>query len=240
MIQLEGVTKRFGGYTAVEDVSFVAQSGQVYGLVGYNGAGKTTLLKTMAGVFLPDAGKVSFDGVDVHGGLDAEHAPYIVADEPYFLPQATPRSMRNFTSGYYPRWSDKVFDNLLELFGLDPGAKIAGFSKGMQRQCGLLLGLSSGARYLLLDESFDGLDVSKRSILKRLLKLYARTCDATVVLSSHNMDELRDVSDRIGMIRDHRLAFDKPAAEFSGGELDRLFLEGEEVADDELEAVFVW
>lgn len=240
MIEVQGVTKRFGRSTAIEDISFQAMNGQVYGLVGYNGAGKTTLLKTIAGVYLPTSGQVTFDGKLAHRNLEPEYAPYIVADEPYFLAQATPQSMRDFFCGYYPRWSDQTFDKLLEVFGLERSAKIAGFSKGMQRQVGLMLGLASGARYLLLDESFDGLDVSKRSTLKRLLRLYARECDAAVILSSHNMEELHDVSDRIGMIRDHRLVFDRPVGELEPGELDRLFLEGEEVSDRELEAVFCW
>ena len=165
---------------------------------------------------------------------------FIVADEPYFLPQATPDSMREFYCGYYPEWSDKTYQNLLRLFKLNKDAKIAGFSKGMQRQMNLLLGLSSGARFLLLDESFDGLDVSKRDILKRLLRLYAKKRNASIILSSHNMEELQDVSDRVGMIKDNTLVFDKPVGELGEGELSRMFLEEEEVSDEELEHLFVW
>ena len=238
MIEVCGVSKSFGRASAIEDVSLTAFNGQVYGLVGFNGAGKTTLLKIIAGIYLPDTGKVSFDGKEAHRNLEPQHAPFIVADEPYFLPQATPASMRRFFSGYYPQWSDKVFAKLLELFGLERDQKIAGFSKGMQRQVSLMLGLSSGARYLLLDESFDGLDVSKRSTLKRLLRAYAQSNDAAVILSSHNMEELQDVSDRIGMIRDRHLVFDRPVDDFAPGELNRLFLEGEEVGDDELQKIF--
>lgn len=239
-IEVAGVTKRYGHMVAIEDVSLSAACGEVYGLVGFNGAGKTTLLKTIAGVYLPDAGTVTFGGEDAHRGRTPLNAPFIVADEPYFLAQATPATMRDFFKGYYPRWSDATYEALLDLFDLDPKLKIAGFSKGMQRQMGLLLGLASGARYLLLDESFDGLDVSKRDLLKRLLRLYARSCDAAVVLSSHNMDELQDVSDRIGMIRDHGLAFDRPIADFHSGELNHLFLDEREVSDDELRSVFKW
>ncbi len=240
MIEILNLTKRYGKYVAIHDVSFKVEDGQVYGLVGFNGAGKTTLLKTVAGVYLPDTGKVKFNGKDAHTQRSAKRAVFIVADEPYFLPQATPDSMREFYCGYYPEWSDKTYQNLLRLFKLNKDAKIAGFSKGMQRQMNLLLGLSSGARFLLLDESFDGLDVSKRDILKRLLRLYAKKRNASIILSSHNMEELQDVSDRVGMIKDNTLVFDKPVGELGEGELSRMFLEEEEVSDEELEHLFVW
>lgn len=240
LIQIENLSKRYGRKLALKNISFTAESGQVYGLVGFNGAGKTTLLKTIAGVYLPDGGRVLFDGRGLSSRRARQRALFIVADEPYFIAQATPDKMRDFFSGYYPDWSDATYRNLLRLFGLDPNAKIAGFSKGMQRQMGLLLGLASGARYLLLDESFDGLDVSKRDILKRLLRLYSRKREASVILSSHNMEELYDVSDRIGMIRDRKLAFDRPVGEIEQGELSRLFLEQEEVSDNDLERLFVW
>lgn len=240
MINISKLTKCYGSYVAIHDISFEVDDGQIYGLVGFNGAGKTTLLKTVAGVYLPDKGKVTFDGHDAHGQRSVERAVFIVADEPYFLLQATPDSMRAFYCGYYPDWSDSTYRNLLRLFKLDAKAKIAGFSKGMQRQMNLLLGLSSGARFLLLDESFDGLDVSKRDILKRLLRIYACKRNASIILSSHNMEELQDVSDRIGMIKDNELAFDRPVEDLSKGELSRLFLDEEEVSDDDLERLFVW
>ena len=208
MIELREVTKRYGSFTAVQDVSFSVPNGEVYGLVGYNGAGKTTLLKTIAGVFCPDEGVVLMDGVPVQGDHRPARAPFIVADEPYFLPQATPEVMRAFYRGYYWRWSDAVFLRLLDLFGLDPKAKISGFSKGMQRQVVLALALATGSPCLLLDESFDGLDLGKRNLFKRLFQRYALDRDAVVILSSHNLRELEGAVDRVGMVEGKRLAFD--------------------------------
>lgn len=153
MIEVAGVGKRFGTYTALEDVSLTVADGMVYGLVGYNGAGKTTLLKIIAGVYKPDAGSVHIDGVSMHDDRMSHDSLFIVADEPYFLPQATPETMRSFYRGYYPRWSDDVYERMLALFGLDPTAKVAGFSKGMQRQLGILLGFATGVKTMLLDES---------------------------------------------------------------------------------------
>lgn len=244
MLEIKGVTKRYGAFTAIEDVSLTVPDGCVYGLVGYNGAGKTTLLKTVAAVYLPDAGEVLVDGTSAHAHRAPDRTPFIVADEPYFLPQATPDSMRAYYAGYYPYWSDGTYRNLLALFNLDGRAKLGGFSKGMQRQAAILLGLATGARTLLLDESFDGLDLSKRILLKRLLRRYARARDASVILSSHNLRELEDVADLLGMIEGRKLIFDESVeslhASHPGRSLEEIFLEEGEVSDHDLDKVFIW
>lgn len=244
MIEVSGVSKRFGAFTALEDVTLTVEDGMVYGLVGYNGAGKTTLLKIIAGVYKPDAGAVRIDGVPMHDDRVSHDSLFIVADEPYFLPQATPDSMRAYYAGYYPDWSDGTYRNLLALFNLDGRAKLGGFSKGMQRQAAILLGLATGARTLLLDESFDGLDLSKRILLKRLLRRYARARDASVILSSHNLRELEDVADLLGMIEGRKLIFDESVeslhASHPGRSLEEIFLEEGEVSDHDLDKVFIW
>ena len=208
MLTLKNVTKRYGSFVAVKEVSFTVPQGSIYGLVGYNGAGKTTLLKTIAGVYLPDEGSITMDGHSVHSGLGPWHSPFIVADEPYFLPQATPNLMRSFYRGYYPTWDDGVYERLLNLFKLDPQARIGEFSKGMQKQTVLALALATGSRCLLLDESFDGLDLGRRNLFKRLFRRYATEREAVIILSSHNLRELEDAVDRIGMIKERRLTFD--------------------------------
>lgn len=242
MIEVAGITKRFGSYTALDDISLTVEDGVVYGLVGYNGAGKTTLLKIVAGVYKPDAGTVHIDGVPIHDDRISHDSLFIVADEPYFLPQATPETMRSFYRGYYPNWSDEVYERMLALFGLDPVAKVAGFSKGMQRQLGILLGFATGVRTMLLDESFDGLDLGKRNLLKRLLKAYARERGASVILSSHNLRELEDAADHLGMVKGCRLTFDGSVAEvherYPGASLEEIFLsEGGKKVED-IDGVF--
>lgn len=242
MIKVEGISKRFGSYQALQDISFTVEDGSVLGLVGYNGAGKTTLLKIIAGVYRADAGSVFIDGVEAGRARTPEQALFIVADEPYFLPQATPLTMRSFYRGYYPSWSDEVFERLLELFDLDPRAKVVGFSKGMQRQLGILLGFSTGARSILLDESFDGLDLSKRNLLKRLLRQYAQEKNAAVILSSHNLRELEDAADHLCMIKDSRLAFSGGVAEvheqYPGASLEEIFLSEGAGADVDTTGLF--
>ena len=244
MLEIRGVTKRYGGFTAIEEVTITVPDKSVYGLVGYNGAGKTTLLKTVAAVYLPDAGEVLVDGVSAHERRTPDRTPFIVADEPYFLPQATPNSMRGYYAGYYPEWSDGTYRNLLALFKLDGAAKLGGFSKGMQRQVAILLGLATGARTLLLDESFDGLDLSKRILLKKLLRRYAKVRNASVILSSHNLRELEDVADYLGMIEGRRLVFDDSVeslhASHPGQSLEEIFLDEGGVTDHDLDKVFIW
>jgi len=229
---------------AIENVSLSVPDGTIYGLVGYNGAGKTTLLKTIAAVFIPDKGEVLVDGQNAHGKRVPERTPFIVADEPYYLPQATPNMMRDYYIGYYPDWSDGTYRNLLSLFGLDGKAKVGGFSKGMQRQTALLLGLSTGARSLLLDESFDGLDLSKRILLKKLLRRYAKVRNASIILSSHNLRELEDVADNLGMIEEHRLIFNESVSglheKHPGQSLEEIFLEEGKVNEHDLDRVFIW
>lgn len=242
MIEVTGISKRFGAHTALSNITLSVEDGMVHGLVGYNGAGKTTLLKIIAGVYKPDAGEVRIDGVPMHNDRISHDSLFIVADEPFFLPQATPETMRSFYRGYYPHWSDDVYERMLALFGLDPTAKITGFSKGMQRQLGILLGFATGVRTMLLDESFDGLDLSKRNLLKRLLKQYAREKGASVILSSHNLRELEDAADHLGMIKGCKLTFDGSVAEvheqYPGSSLEEIFLsEGGNKVED-IDGVF--
>ena len=228
MIEVANVAKRFGAFTALEGITLSVADGMVYGLVGYNGAGKTTLLKIIAGVYKPDAGEVRIDGVPMHSDRVSHDSLFIVADEPYFLPQATPETMRSFYRGYYPHWSDDVYERMLALFGLDPMAKVTGFSKGMQRQLGILLGFATGVKTMLLDESFDGLDLGKRNLLKRLLKTYAHERGASVILSSHNLRELEDAADHLGMIKGCRLTFDGSVADvheqYPGSSREEIFM----------------
>lgn len=242
MIEVTGVSKRFGSHIALSDITLTVGDGMVYGLVGYNGAGKTTLLKIIAGVYKPDEGQVTIDGVPMRNDRESHDSLFIVADEPYFLSQATPETMRSFYRGYYPQWSDDVYERMLALFDLDPTAKITGFSKGMQRQLGILLGFATGVKTMLLDESFDGLDLSKRNLLKRLLKQYAHEKGASVILSSHNLRELEDAADHLGMIKGCKLTFDGSVAEvhekYPGSSLEEIFLsEGGNKVED-IDGVF--
>ncbi|MDR3552871.1 MAG: ABC transporter ATP-binding protein [Clostridia bacterium] len=208
MICAKNLCKKFGDFTAIEDLSFTVEKSSIYGLVGYNGAGKTTLLKTIAGIYRPDGGKALVDGESIFDNEGMKRRMFFVPDDLYFLPQAGMNRMRNFYRGYYPGWSDKTYRRLVDIFGLDASKKINGFSKGMQRQAALILGLSTRPEYLLLDESFDGLDPAKRALCRQLLVEVMAEKEMCVLISSHNLRELEDLCDHVGFLNDRHIVYD--------------------------------
>ena len=208
MIDVLSVTKKYGDFTAISDLSFKVGRASIYGLVGYNGAGKTTLLKVAAGVFKPEGGRVEIFGENVYETPAVKQRLFYVPDDIYFKSNATMAKMASFYKGYYPKFSDKTFNNLAEVFELDKTKKINGFSKGMQRQAELVLGLATHPDILLLDESFDGLDPAKRNVVKNLVLEYVAEKECSVIISSHNLHELGDLCDHIGLINGKKIVLD--------------------------------
>ncbi len=200
MIEVKNVTKRFDKFTAIDNISFKIESGSVYGLAGYNGAGKTTLIKTIAGLYRPEEGKALLDGEVAYNSDKSRERLFFVPDDMFFLPGATMQKMAKFYKGYYPNFSMKIFDNLTELFKLDKNKRMRGFSKGMQRQAEIIFALSSRPKNLLLDECFDGLDPQKRNLTKKLFLEYVAESECSVLVSSHNLSELSELCDHIGLI----------------------------------------
>lgn len=237
MISIEHVTKKYGKTPAIEDVTCTIAAGSIYGLIGYNGAGKTTLLKTIAGIYRPEEGRVTIDGQPVYENEGLKQRLFIMTEELYFLPQATLQTMRWFYKGYYPNWSDRTFEKLLTIFDLNPAVKISGFSKGMQQQAGILLALSTRPQYLLLDEAFDGLDLAKRNLMKKLLKHYVKEKIAIIVISSHNLREMEGIVDGVGMIKDRRLFFHSSVEEMKRSRIKYHFFCGVDLTDEDLRAV---
>ncbi len=208
MIEFVNVTKKFGDFTAVEDISFKIEPSSIYGLIGYNGAGKTTLLKTAAGIYKSEGGKVLIDGEDTFDNDNIRKDLFYIPDDLYFPMNATINSMAKFYADYHPNFSFKTLNNLIEVFGLDPKKKIRGFSKGMQRQAEIILALSSHPKYMLLDETFDGLDPQKKDITKKLFIEYVAESECSLVISSHNLSELSDLCDHVGLINGKKLTMD--------------------------------
>lgn len=208
MIEIRNVTKRYGKFTAIEKINFSVKEGTVYGLIGYNGAGKTTLLKTAAGVYRANAGDILFDGESIYDNAKRKAHLFYVPDDLYFQPYASMNKMAAFYNGYYPDFSFETFKELTGVFGLDPAKPINGFSKGMQRQAELVLGMATNPGYLLLDESFDGLDPQKRVMIKNLVVEYTKERGAHVIISSHNLHDLGDMCDRFGLINGKHLVID--------------------------------
>lgn len=208
MIEFVNVTKKFGDFTAVENISFKVEPSSIYGLIGYNGAGKTTLLKTAAGIYKADEGAVLMDGVPTFDNDIIRRDMFYIPDDLYFPMNATINSMAKFYADYHPNFSFKTLNNLVEVFGLDPKKKIRGFSKGMKRQAEIILALASRPKYMLLDETFDGLDPQKREITKKLFIEYVAESECSLIISSHNLPELADLCDNAGLVNGKKLAMD--------------------------------
>lgn len=216
MIEIKNVTKRFGNFTAVENLSLTVKNGSVYGLVGYNGAGKTTLLKTVAGIYKAEEGCVLMNGEDVFDNAKQRQHLFFVPDELHFEPYTTMDKTAKFYRSYYPDFNTDTYVKLSDLLGLDRKARISSFSKGMQRQAEMCIALACRPQVLLLDESFDGLDPAKRNLMKNMLLEYAAECDASILISSHNLHELGDMCDHIGLINGKRIVLDASVDELSG------------------------
>ena len=208
MIEIKNVTKKFGDFTAIDGLSFTVNKASIYGLVGYNGAGKTTLLKTIAGVYIADGGEVLIDGVNTFDSTTVRQTLFYVPDDIYFEPYSTIAKMADFYRGYYPAFSDETLDKLCGVFGLDKNAKLNSFSKGMQRQAEMILGMSTNPEILLLDESFDGLDPAKRNLMNNMIVEYVAERGCSVIVSSHNLHELTDICDHIALINGKKIVLD--------------------------------
>jgi ABC-2 type transport system ATP-binding protein len=206
MIEIKNLTKKYGSFTAIEDISFTVDKSSIYGLVGYNGAGKTTLLKTAAGMLKADGGEILFDGENIFdNGLVRSNLLY-VPDEAYFIKGASLERMGKFYKDYYPNFSTKVFRNMTEAMGLDPKKNLGSFSKGMQRQAVVILALSTMPKYMLLDEVFDGIDPHKRNLCKKIFLEYMAETGCSIIMSSHNLQEISDLCDHVALINGKKLA----------------------------------
>jgi len=214
MLETLNLTKRFGAFTAIRGLSFRVESGSIYGLAGYNGAGKTTLLKCMAGIYRPEEGKVLLDGANVFDS-PARNQLFFVADEVISPLGMNLYKLARLYAGYYPDFSSQVFGRLCTAFGLDPSKQLRGFSKGMRRQAELICALASMPKVLLLDEAFDGLDPQKRAMCKDLFVRYIAEHECTMVISSHNLDDLQRLCDRFGLMDGHTLRLDSDSADIS-------------------------
>ena len=209
MIKLENVTKRFGDYAALDDVSLEIGKGTAYGLLGSNGAGKSTMLRLIAGIYRPDKGSVTADGKPIFDNAAAKSGIFFINDETVQLSSFTLKTLKEYYRGFYPHFSEEVFTKLNESVRLPEKKRISEFSKGMKRQAAVIVGLSCCTDYLLIDEAFDGLDPTMRIIVKRMLVDAMLDRKMTVVISSHNLKEINEICDRAALIHNGRIVFSR-------------------------------
>lgn len=205
MIELKNVDKKFRDIQAADHINASVREGMIFGLVGSNGAGKSTLLRMICGVIKPDSGEVLADGAPVYENPDVKSQICFLSDSPYYFANADIEEMRDYYMTLYPSFDRKLFDSLVKKFGLEPKRKISSFSKGMKKQVSILLGLCAKTKYLLCDETFDGLDPVVRQAVKSLFASEIMNRDFTPVISSHNLRELEDICDSVGLLHRGKL-----------------------------------
>lgn len=201
-MEIKNVSKKFGKIQAVHKASLTIESRSVFGLVGSNGAGKSTLLRMMAGILLPDEGEILVDKENVYENRRIKEQIFYIPDDAWFFPNANAGDMARYYRSSYPSFDRNRFSKLMKQFCLDERRKIDTFSKGMKKQLLVILGISAGTRYLLCDETFDGLDPVMRQAVKSLLASEIMNREFSPVLASHNLRELEDICDHVGLLHE--------------------------------------
>ncbi len=207
MIELNGVSMSYGKIRSLENVSATVRDGSIFGLIGSNGSGKSTMLRILCGVIRPDCGSVTYDGLSVWENDLVKQDIVYLSDEQYFIPHCTINDMRKLYKTVYTNFSDETFNRLRGIFTLDCDRKINTFSKGMKKQASVMLGISARPKYLLCDETFDGLDPVVRQLVKRILAEESADGGMTTIIASHNLREMEDICDTVGLLHKGDLLF---------------------------------
>ena len=234
MIQVQNAVKRFDGFAALDGVTLSVPAGSVYGLVGPNGAGKSTLIRCLTGVYRQDEGELTIDGSPVWENQALKSRAAAIPDDWYYFPQATIRDMCRFYRGFYPNFSMERYEKLKEIFQIDEKRQLRRLSKGMQKQAAFWLALSAMPDYLILDEPVDGLDpVMRRQVWSLVLGDVSQR-GTTVLVSSHNLRELEDVCDHVGILDHGKVLLERSLAQLQDNmvKLQVVFQDGGGVPED--------
>lgn len=216
MIKTNNLVKCFETVKALDGISINVKKGSVYGLVGPNGAGKTTLIKTLLGVYKPNEGEIEIDGIKDAENEELKQRIVYISDDLYFYPTYTIKDMAKFYKSIYKNWDDETFEKLKAIFNIDEKRKVKKLSKGMQKQVAFWLGLCTKPDIMILDEPVDGLDpVMRRSTMKLVLSEVASR-EMTVLISSHNLRELEDVCDYVGIMHKGKIVIEKALDDIKG------------------------
>ncbi len=200
MIQAQNLTKRFGDFAALDNISCTIPQGCIYGMVGSNGAGKSTFLRAITGVYRPDSGTVTIDGEPIYENAAKKAEIAYVPDTLYFLASASMERMAQLHRSIHPDFDYDRFHRLTATFELDPKKSINTFSKGMKRQAATILALSARPRYIFFDETFDGLDPIMRNRVKNLICEDVLERQSTAIITSHSLRELEDTCDQLALL----------------------------------------
>lgn len=200
MIETIEIVKSFENVKAVDGISLQIKENSVFGLVGTNGAGKSTFMRLLCGILVPDKGEIRIEDKNIFENVNVKQEVFYLSDEQYFFTNATAVDMAKYYEILFPKFSSKRLYKLLDQFDLDKKRKIHTFSKGMKKQLGILMGIASGCKYLLCDETFDGLDPLMRQAVKSIIAGELEEREFTPVIASHNLRELEDICDYVGVL----------------------------------------
>lgn len=214
MVEVKNLVKTFDGFRALDGLTMTVPQGSIYGLVGPNGAGKSTVLRHITGVYRQDEGEVLVDGQPVfeNPGVKARIAD--IPDELYYFVSATTRDMMQFYRGFYPKFDARRYEALKEIFAkVDEKQPVRRLSKGMQKQSAFWLAMCCHPDLLVLDEPVDGLDPVMRRQVWSLLMGDVAEFGTTVLVSSHNLRELEDVCDHVGILSQGKVLLERSLAD---------------------------
>lgn len=214
MIEIKNISKRYGNLEVINKLNCKIEDGLIYGLVGANGAGKSTLLRIINGIYLADSGEVLVDGENPLNNIAIRQNIVFVPDDLFFYKGYTIHDMAMFYQSLYKNFDMSYLEKLAKLLKLDVNRKISTFSKGMKRQCALILAIATNAKYMFFDETFDGVDPVVRNALKKILMNHLEERKSTIVLTSHNLRELEDIADNLGLLYNGGILFE--------GEIDEI------------------
>jgi len=216
LIKISGVTKSFDGFYALKNLSMTVPKGSVFGLVGPNGAGKTTLIKNILGILKPDSGEILIDGINVCENPQVKEKIFYISDDLYFFQSYSIKEMALFYKDIYKNFNMERFEALGSVFEIDTKRKVSRLSKGMQKQVAFWIGVSCMPEILILDEPVDGLDPVMRKRVWSTVMQDVSERGITVLISSHNLRELEDVCDHVGMMSEGEVIIEKSIDDVKG------------------------
>ena len=217
MIEIKNVVKEFDGFRALDDLSMTVPSGSVYGLVGPNGAGKSTIIRHLTGIYRQDSGEVLVDGQPVFENPSVKNRIAYIPDDIFFFSNASIGEMARFYRSIYPQFDAERFKKLGEVFGLDTKRQMRKLSKGMQKQAAFWMMMALRPEFLVLDEPVDGLDPVMRRQIWSIVMADVAENGTTVLVSSHNLRELEDVCDHVGIMNKGKIMIERTLSELQEG-----------------------
>ncbi len=238
MIHVKSLSKSYGDFKALDSLDIHIKEGSVYGLLGPNGSGKTTLIKHLTGIYKNESGSIAIDGKSVFDNPETKSKIVYISDDLFFFSQYSIKEMASFYASMYPEWSWERFDTLKQVFPIDVKRRVVKLSKGMQKQVAFWLGISAKPKVMILDEPVDGLDPVMRKKVWNLILQDVAEYGTTVLVSSHNLRELEDICDHVGILYQGKMMVEreldnmksdihKLQLAYSGNTPDNLFKDGE-------------